>query len=296
MNTLKQMRGWQIVLICCLLLVVAPLYSQVTTPCYIVENFQSVCTQSAPNRKFTISFTFKVNPPTTTPPLVAVNIASMSGGTISVSQVPLQNNQANISFTYDEAAVAPSLALRLAPTNGQNEVCRAVSSFNLTPCAAVNCNQTVSFAPVIASIVTDALASLRNEQTVSFTAGLQTGPGNDKVRGITYEVSNVKRIIKCPGQPDKVLDWILIPLTHEHFQKTPADYKWISTSSAQLLYPGGRDFSATGKGDKLWNAMFYLPPKVQGCNEEFTFNLKVLVEFENGCIKEQTFANQKVTR
>lgn len=295
MVTLKQIFARQAVIGFCLL-ITAPLYSQVTTPCYIVENFQSVCTQSAPNRKFTISFTFKVNPPTTTPPLVAVNIASMSGGTISVNQVPLQNNQANVSFTYEEATVAPSLALRLATTNGQHEVCRAVSNFNLTPCAGANCNQTLSFAPVMASVVTDALASLRGEQTVSFMAGLQTGPGNDKVTSITYETTNVKRIIKCPGQPDKIIDWILMPLLPEHFQKTPADYKLININSAQLIFPGGRSFAAGAPGDKLWGAMFYLPPRVQGCNEEFTFDMQVTVEFENGCVKQHTFTNLKVNR
>lgn len=277
--------------------VLFPAFAQPTvTPCYIVENFQSVCTQTALNRKFTISFTFKVNPPTTTPPLASVNIASMSGGTISVSQVPLQNNQAQVSFTYDEAVVAPSIALRLAPTNGQHEVCRAISTFNLSPCAAPNCNQTLTFAPVMASVVTDALSSLRGEQTVSFMAGLQTGPGNDKVRSITYETANVKRTIKCPGQPDKIIDWGLIPLIPEHFQKTPADYKWINMSTAQLIFPGGRSFAANAPGDKLWGAMFYLQPKVPGCNEEFTFDLRVTVEFENGCVKQHTFANQKVTR
>ncbi|MCS7019728.1 MAG: hypothetical protein RMJ87_11830 [Cytophagales bacterium] len=275
-------------------------YSQVSSHCYVVENFQSVCTQTTPNRKFTISFTIKVQlsflASINAQSLAAVTIASMSGGSISVSQVALQNNQANVSFTYDEATVSPMLILRLGFTNGQNEVCRAASNFNLSSCVpAANCNQTLAFNPVMASVLTNALASYQGE-TASFMAGLQTGPGNDKVKAITYETTNVKRIIKSPGQPDKIIDWGLIPLVAEHFQKTPSDYKWISMSSAQLIFPGGRDFSANAKGDKLWGAMFYMPPAIAGCKEEFTFNLKAIVEFENGCIKEQVFANQKITR
>ncbi|MCS6968844.1 MAG: hypothetical protein RMJ44_08990 [Cytophagales bacterium] len=229
--------------------------------------------------------------------LNAVTIAAAGNGTINVSQLPLQNNQASVTLTYEENTVASSVALRLGFTNNQNlEVCRAISNFGLSPCAPPTCNQVLSFNQTMVSILKQALKSSQDE-ALSFFTGMQTGPGNDKVKSITYETSNVKRIIQCPGQPDKVMDWILIPFTDVHFQKTPDTYQILNMNTAKLMYPNGFNFSASGMVDKVWQAMFYLPPLYQAnCKEEYTFDLRVMVEFENGCVRQHNFTNLKVTR
>ncbi len=279
-------------------LLVSPAKAQNT--CYTVESFQSTCISSTPNRQFSISFLLKAHSSAIAAnqnqPVFNAVIQPTSGGTINGAPnltVAFQNNQASVSFTYQEQTFNPSVSfLIILFKSPNNPLCRFSSTFTLPQCAS-NCNNYNGSYNVLGAgpMYGEKMLTTYSDPLLTLVGNLSVSHP-DKVKSVTYEISNPKRRSLCPGA---VSDWfatLLVPLFNQHNQQ-PADfYKW-NLQSARYNFGGAYPF----KNNTEQGLMLYLGNKlVANCPEEYSFDLKVIIEFSDGCLKEITIPNLKANR
>jgi len=275
-------------------------FAKAQNTCYIVENFQSTCIASTPNRQFNISFLLKAHPSAIAAnqnqPIFNAVIQPTSGGTINGAPnltIAFQNNQASVSFTFQEQTFNPSVSFMIILFKSPNNpLCRFLSTFTLAQCAS-NCNDYTGSYNILGAgpMYGENMLSAYPGALLSLVGTLSVSHSND-VQSVTYEILNPKRRSLCPNA---ISDWfptLLVPLFNQHNQQPNNFYQW-SLQSARYNFGGPYPF----KNNTEQGVMLYLGNKLAAnCAEEYSFDLKVTIEFSNGCLKEITLPNLTAKR
>ena len=281
---MKRQFSFTIMLVCCLQLLLSSA-TNAQAPCFTVQNFSSVCVQSTAPRKFTLNFKITASQTGTSAFLAPItgNFNNLAGGIT----VPLVNNQAIVSLTYNEVTPATTVKITLALMLNGNNVCRMFSEQTLVACGNLCTGLTLTINPF--NLIFSPGGSLANYAgpVFSLITGIAAGP--EMVSKITTTITSAKRRAKCPNTP-QTAPWTAVnlpPLTAQQLGLPASQLTTTPNSAATNLTPA---ISYQPVKDYVLVLAAPATKLNPNCPEEYQISITVTVLFANGCTLTQTFS------